>query len=99
MFFTATNDNQHTDLQPVYVHDSGVEQPDLPDLGEQEEQNDEQMDVDGPDDDNVDDDYDDIYPSSPQEEYSREQETESDTDMSATEPDEAKDHRYIIRLA
>ena len=63
MFFTATNDNQHTDLQPVYVHDSGVEQPDLPDLGEQEEQNHEEMHVDGPDDDNDDDDYD-IYPSS-----------------------------------
>ena len=59
MFFTATYDNQYTDLQPVYVQDSGVEQPDLPDLGEQEEQNDVEMDVDGPDDDN------DIYPSSP----------------------------------
>ena len=64
MFFTATNDNQHTDLQPVYVHDSGVEQPDLPDLGEQEEQNHEEMHVDGPDDDNDDDDHY-IYPSSP----------------------------------
>ena len=64
LFFTATNDNQHTDLQPVYVHDSGVEQPDLPDLGEQEEQNHEEMHVDRPDDDNDDDDYD-IYPSSP----------------------------------
>ena len=99
MFFTATNDNQHTDFQPVYGQDTGAEQPDLPDLGEQEEQNDEEMDVDGPDDDNYDDDYDDIYPSSPQEEYSTEQETESDTDMSATEPDETKDHRYVIRIA
>ena len=58
MFFTATNDNHHTDLQPIYVQEH-IEQPDLPDLGEQEEQNDEEMDVDGPDDDN---DYDDIYP-------------------------------------
>ena len=99
MFFTATNDNQHADLQPVHVQDTGVEQPDLPDLGEQEVQNDEEMDVDRPDDDNDDDDYDDIYPSSTQEEYSTEQETESDTDMSATEPDEAKDHRYVIRIA
>ena len=48
LFFTATNDNQHTDLQPVYVQDSVVEHPEL---GEQEEQNDEEMDVNGPDDD------------------------------------------------
>ena len=46
------------------MHDSGVEQPDLPDLGEQEEQNHEEMHVDGPDDDNDDDDYY-IYPSDP----------------------------------
>ena len=41
------------------MHDSGVEQPDLPDLGEQEEQNHEEMHVDGPDDDYY------IYPSDP----------------------------------
>ena len=75
MFFTATNDDQHTDLQPVYVQDSGVGQPDLPDLGKQEERNNEEMDVGGPDDDNDGDDYDDIYPSSPQEEYSRRRQT------------------------
>lgn len=44
------------------------------------------MDIDGDDD---------LYPSSPQEEYSTEQETESDSDMSATETDQAKDQRCI----
>ena len=40
-------------------------------------------------------DDDDIYPSSPQEEYYTEQETESDSDMSETKTDEAKDQRCI----
>ena len=63
--------------------------------GKQEEENidEEDMDMDCDDDDDDDDDV--IYPLSPQEEYSTEQETESESDMSATETDEAKDQRCI----
>ena len=59
----------------------------------QEEENIDEEDMDMDCDDDDDDDV--IYPSSPQEEYSTEQETESESDMSATETDEATDQRCI----